>query len=792
MSSHYLASSSCQEEEHAAFELHRRKGVTVVPVILSECGWKDDSEISDNHALVLPKDGTPVAEFSNKDAAWQDVYDRLKPLLEKENRIRQIEVNRQFRDDLQDVQILGAAHPQKEKLVLDDIYIPPDLLKHNGQRDPQETVNLNSLLKDITLYRRMVIVGDSQSGKTTVCKKIFERLREIHYIPVYVPAAETRLKGTMDNIVRKYLKLQYDGLDDMADALEECKNRIVPIIDDFYLVNDKKRRIHDLDIYPLAIIVVDDIFALNVDEQELVRSFSHFRIKELKSSLRADLITKWLSVNSGDSIDKDYGLLDKTRQQIESTLGKTIGRGIMPAYPLFVLSIAVAYQTSMQSIDQSISSQGYCYQVFISAYLLKQKVKTDEIDAYFNVLTEFAYYLRRSRNHDIPIDERDEFLETYLQKFTLPVSLEALWKNLDPIVSMNSLGCFSFRYPYIYYFFVARYFAEHLSAPDSSKSEVKTILENLHVEENAYIAIFLAHHSKDPFILDTLREISSHLFGGFGNATLTKENVQFLDEQANTIVEASLPPADSTPATARKEQLQREDKTEESAQRGSNVDDSGDQLEKDLRRSIKTVEVIGSIMRNRAGSLPKTELAAMYKDAVSVHLRILSSFFDLIKKKENQQEMIEYLSRRLEEFSKRSTQQDNVSRETAIDKDKLTRAASMIFWNLNFFTVWGYIEKAIWSTGSSSLLTISDQVCDEMNTPVAFLIKQGNRMWYGKSLQVDDMVAEEREPTFSIVADRVMKMMVAEHCYYHLISYQDRQKIETQLKLHANHKDPIS
>jgi len=173
-------------------------------------------------------------------------------------------------------------------------------------------------------------------------------------------------------------------------------------------------------------------------------------------------------------------------------------------------------------------------------------------------------------------------------------------------------------------------------------------------------------------------------------------------------------------------------------------------------------------------------------------LRILSSFFDLIKKKENQQEMIEYLSRRLEEFSKRSTQQDNVSRETAIDKDKLTRAASMIFWNLNFFTVWGYIEKAIWSTGSSSLLTISDQVCDEMNTPVAFLIKQGNRMWYGKSLQVDDMVAEEREPTFSIVADRVMKMMVAEHCYYHLISYQDRQKIETQLKLHANHKDPIS
>jgi hypothetical protein len=572
-------------------------------------------------------------------------------------------------------------------------------------------------------------------------------------------------------------------LDDIGRILDERKNRIVPIVDDFHLVKDKKRHIHDLDVYSMGIIVVDDIFALNIDEQELIKSFTYFRIKELKPSLRTDLITKWLSVNNADQVDADYGQIDKTRQQIESTLGKTIGNGIMPAFPLFVLSIAVAYQTSMQSVDQSISSQGYCYQIFISAYLLKQKVRSDELEAYFNVLTEFAYHLRRNKNHDIPIDERDEFLQTYLQKFNLSVSPKTLWKTLDPIVYIDSLGNFSFRYPYIYYFFVARYLAEHLSALDSSKSEVKLILENLHVEENAYIAIFLAHHSKDPFILDTLREVSSRLFGGFENATLTKENVQFLDEQANSIVEALLPPADLTPAKARKDQLQLEDETEGYVQQGSDVDEPGNQLDKDLRRSIKTAEVIGSIMRNRAGSLPKTELAIMYKEAVSLHLRILSSFFDLIKKRENQQGMIGYISERLEEFSKKSTQQTHAPGEMVVDKNKLTRRATLFFWNLNFIIVWGYIEKAVRSTGSSSLLTISDQVCDEINTPAAFLVKEGNRMWYGKNLQVNDVAAIMRRPAFSLVADRVMKMMVVEHCYYHHISYQDRQKIETQLKL---------
>jgi len=50
---------------------------------------------------------------------------------------------------------------------------------------------------------------------------------------------------------------------------------------------------------------------------------------------------------------------------------------------------------------------------------------------------------------------------------------------------------------------------------------------NLHKDENAYIAIFISHHSKNAYILDEIILNAQCLFDKYKSATLSKEELSF-------------------------------------------------------------------------------------------------------------------------------------------------------------------------------------------------------------------------------------------------------------------------
>jgi len=126
ISTNFLSSKSCMDEKKNAFELRKKNGVPVIPIILSPCGWKDDQDIS--KTLALPTDGMPVSDFQTKDAAWQDVYNELKKIIEKQRNIKQLEIKEEFKNFLHDTEMLTKAHPQKESVLLDDIFVCTELV----------------------------------------------------------------------------------------------------------------------------------------------------------------------------------------------------------------------------------------------------------------------------------------------------------------------------------------------------------------------------------------------------------------------------------------------------------------------------------------------------------------------------------------------------------------------------------------------------------------------------------------------------------------------------------------
>jgi hypothetical protein len=780
ISANFLSSDNCRKEKRKSLELRKKKGIAVIPIILSPCGWKDDKNISE--LLALPTDGKPVSSFQDRNEAWHDVYIGLKKLIEKEIKIKQLKITEGFENLLQDTEMLTKAHSQKERVFLDDIFVYPELDKHDNLREYEEKISSEELLKNILDYPKIVITGEDRSGKTILCKMMFKELRNKNFIPVYVSDKKTHFSGKIENKIVHSFHEQYKGI----DINEIDKERIIPIIDDFHLAKNKEKHIEGLSIYPRCILVVDDIFGINIKDEKLIGSFAYFRIRELKPSLRYELIKKWVSLTDkeeGSYTENDlYKNIDEITEKIDSILGKTIGRGIMPAYPFFILSAIVTYETFAMPLDQEITSQGYCYQAFIYFYLRKQDVRNDEIDIYTNFLTELAFYSYREKKYELSPDDFTSFMKLYLEKYNLPIKQDILLKNVRLIISVDSFNNYSFQYPYLYYFFVAKYLAEHIE-DDKAKEEIeKKIINNLHVDENAYIAIFIAHHSRNTKILEGIEQSTVCLFNKYEPATLTKDEVKFFDEQEDIIIKAVLPPSNITPEKERRERLNFQDELEQSQKDIEKKEDSDKEnsLEIELRRAIKTVEVMGSIIKNRAGSLEKTKLEEIFEKAMNVHLRSLSSFFETIKSEDGQEDTIDFISERLRKITEES---EGGKRKPS--KELLRKNARIIFWNVNFLVVYSIIYKIVRSLGSDKLTEITKKVCDEVNTPASFLVKQGILMWYNKNLGIDESVKRINEKDFSEIAKRAIKLMVVDHCSLHKINYKDRQRIENKLRIPA-------
>ena len=784
ISANFFSSNACMKERMNALELKKKKGIAVVPIILSACGWLDDKEISS--LLALPTDGQPISNFTDSNNAWNNVYNGLKGVIEKENKIKQLNITEQFSSFLSNTGLLTKAHSQKDIVLLKDIFVYPELAKYDDLGDYEKRDSSEKLINGFSDYPRILIAGEDQSGKTTLCKKMFIELREKNFVPVYISVKPDQDEGKIENKISKAYKEQYETI-----PIEDInRERIVPIIDDFHFSKNKEKHILDLSSYGHQIVIVDDIFSLNFKDETIIKSFTRFKIKEFIPSLRNRLIKQWTHLTDKDVNNEstEYHSIDKTTELVNTALGKVIGSGIMPAYPFFILAVISTYETFEKPLDQEITSQGYCYQALIYMYLRKQGVKNEDIDTYINFLTEFAFFFYTAKKNELSTDEFNSFMESYFSKYNFPIKQETLLKNLQKtqIIVLDSFNNYRFCYPYLYYFFVAKYLAEHV---EDNKNTIDFIINNLHKDENAYISIFISHHSQNAYILDEIILNASILFDKYKPATLSKKELNFFDEQVDIIVKAVLPPRNLTPEQERAKRLESQDKKEQLNVEGKKKiiqeEKSDDDLEMELRRSIKTVEVMGCIVKNRAGSLEKSRLEFIFEEAIKVHLRILTSFFELIRNETGQQEIVKLISERLHKIIEDNEIEDKEKKQKPkpLSQEKLDKLSKIIFWNMNFFIVYGLIDKIVKSLGSNKLIAVVEKVCDNENTPASFLLKHGILMWYNKNLQIDNIAKSIDEDGFSEIAKKIMRFMIVNHCSMHPVGFKEKQKIENKLKI---------
>lgn len=603
LSRDFISSDECMKEWEYAKQLSAEgKLIFRIPIILRDCSWPD--LLGKDDVKALPDDGKYVANFDSEDTAWLQVYEGIKAVVDqlKETYILKPE----FRQEMEKTEFLSLQHVK-----LQDIFVFPTLLYHSLQ--VEEVPFKREIIKDQTevLAKKYVLIhGEKMSGKTAFGRHLFLSLVADESTPVlHIDLKEVTGKADERIFSRAYYR-QFSG--DYSLWKQQANKTLI--------LDNLSSRSNHIELIELSkglfekIIITlssDTFYSFFRDETRLA-DFQEVAIRPLTQSQQETLIRKRLSLSDRVEPITD-GFVDQIERHINSII---ISNKIVPRYPFFVLSILQTYEGFMPD-NLSITAYGHCYYVLIVASLVKSGISSEDnaINTSFNFAENLAFKIYQTRKLQTGSSlDLKEFVDEYNRKYVIP---ESIFHRLqkDDYGIINSEG--SFRTPFMYYFFLGRFFSKNAK---KHKAIIEEMCEQSYVSSNYLTLLFIIHHTNDDEIIDDILLWTLCTLDSVEPAKLDPDETSsfkgFVD-----MLPVSILSSNSVEDERNKERQDiNADIVESENGREEQIDE--DPIN-DFYRILKNNEIVGQILRNKYGSLEKSKIKEVIEIVADSGLRLV-------------------------------------------------------------------------------------------------------------------------------------------------------------------------
>ncbi|WP_304525030.1 hypothetical protein [Halomonas sp. I5-271120] len=494
---------------------------------------------------------------------------------------------------------------------------------------------------------------------------------------------------------------------------------------------------------------------------------SGFSVKEILpfgNFKREKLIEKWVSVGRDKEIDEAelFYNVDELKTKIDSL----VRRSVIPPKPIYLLSLLQIFEAyTAQQID--LTSFGHCYQHLVYQALEKADIAGREIEKYMNVMTEFSW-AQFENSGELSDEKLGVFFKKYSEVYLAVDERNVLDRLMRcSILSKNEKG-YKFKYPYIYYFFAAKYISEQYNKSDHVRRRFIYLLENLHKEDCANIIIFITHHTKDAWILDEIQVCMMDLFQEETAATLDRDSLRFMESFLEDIPDLIL------------EKRKIEDEREKNAhdmdrleKQTARFDSEIEKLEPSdtlarINKAFKGIEIVGQIVRNRSASLPKDTLVDIVEEGFHTGLRFLSYFLGITDVSKD--EVLKIIEHILQENPRVS------------DKD-LEKEAKHTYMLLTYGVIFGVLRKISRSLGGVEVEEICRIIEEKNGTPAIKLINQSMHLHFHKRLDFKRIADLQREFRSNPTCKRILRENIIQHTYMFPVKYKDKQRLSQSLNV---------
>ncbi|MDD5679454.1 MAG: metallophosphoesterase [Kiritimatiellae bacterium] len=668
-------------------------------------------------------------------------------------------------------------HPRVQHLRMADIYVAPDLqeiVDDNRQRFSSTVLSF-----DLDGPCHVLLTGLSLSGKTSLCYRVIEDSYRAGLVPVYVNANNTRVKdmSSLERLLEKSFSEQYIDAD--VDLWRQLpKKDAVVVIDNVHRfpLNAKYRQKLLSNIctrYPKVMLTGDPMLAIeewSVSAPEPVPEGAASAIRKVQllpfsNVHRSDLITRWIELGQKESITHQD--LTREHDELKLTMDSVLGKNLIPSYPMFLLTILQSYDDEIPHDIQS-SAYGYYYEYLITRALRGIVKRNEEVDAYYNYITELAFHLFRAHVRSVTLRQLEAFHTGYCDAYKIRPSMSDMTTRLVKAEILSEKeGAYRFRYPYVYYFFLARYLAHHITEPQI-RGCISKMCARVYQDEFSNVIIFLTHLSKDPFILEQVVTTAKAVFPGEETEQFERPNMALLallDEAPDLMLR------DKDVGAERRKALEARDKIEP-PEAGAEVglDEIRYDIEEEIKdpdsiehfiMSIKVVRLLGQILRNYYGSLKAEPKLMLAEEAYLLSFRAIHRFYAKLTVDIN--ELTHHLGQLV------------LNKDW--DEDRKLRWARRTLFYVSVFIPDIYMHEVAGAVATRHLAETFEQVRTKLASPGARLLDIAIKIACQQAFPIEDAASLARDVKGDLIASLLLKCAVMQHLYLFPRTESERQAI---------------
>jgi predicted MPP superfamily phosphohydrolase len=668
---------------------------------------------------------------------------------------------------------IPLKHSKKPKLVLSDVFVYPDLEPLlEDDNNVVQYPNSYDLIDKVKNEEKgnVLIEGADQSGKTALLYVLYKRYYEMGLTPIYLRGKycnETDVK----RLVKKALKKQYNN--ENVDLFFQLDKKVL-LLDNFHKSNlnskYKKRLVESFNNnFELIVVTSDDTFSSkNVTEEATsFKEYLKYKLLPLGHEKRSELIEQWLLIGENKLTVQEEDILNNVKLRFNE-INSLIGNRLMPSYPIFILTLLQSLDENLQNFSQT--SYANIYLVLIKAGLIKEGIKDSVLTSLLNILKELAFYMYDKKKSPFNREDFDNFISEYSGKYFRHKSLTND-KILSVLCNSNILKFddeyYTFSYKYIYYFLIAQKISTDI---ESYQELIYDLCNNIHLEINANILIFLSHHSKAQILIDNIVFTSEIPFEKASPLTLNKDDefVKFITEFTNEIKDEII--EDRNPKEEVKKELKEKDAIERN---NSNDEDSEEGIvpaeDIEMNQAFRTVKIIGQIVKNQSGDFEKEKLIKLVEAAYNTIFRFLGFYSGMLEK--DKELLIETI---VEDIKKK--EEKKKSRHGNLDVKLIEKTVRNILQFISWRICVDSMTNLMFAVGTKGQNELFDRVNSNIDSPASKIVTFAIKTFY------DKIDTKELEKLFDDVKDNylaqsILKEYIKKYLYTNIVERSKRDRI---------------
>ncbi len=546
----------------------------------------------------------------------------------------------------------GFTHPLKANLTLEDFFVYPDIRLRSlrtGNAVTLQSVSGHNVPSWTLEKGKVVLAGSDDCGKSALARMLYSDFQSRHgKLPLLLDGGS--LKGNnptaaLTRSARSAIADQYSHAVVGKFEQEDGANKIL-IIDDwhksgFSRAGRAKFLEAALSQYASVVLLVNDVFAieeLSVSGDNPLRSFEHCDIREFGYVLRSRLIRKWHTL--GREYTEDDRALTQTVIESEELVNTLIGKNLLPAFPVTVLTILQTAEAYSKSPNMATGSYGQLYEALITASLAQVSRKSVDVGTKYTYISRIAYFLFERGQSTATLADLEEIHKEYHREYKIRLNVTQMLADLDLAqILCTDGGRYRFKYKYIYCYFVAKYFQDNLGGLSTDirlRTQLLSVVDHIYYEDYANIVIFYVYLTKDRELIEHILQNAKQIYADVEPCDL-ESHVQFINELQIGELNYLLP--SSSVEKNREDYSRRQDESESDGDSATESEGGRsitycEELSpaQKLNISLKTLRIMGQVLRNFPGVLKADLKFQLAQESYQLGLRTLRAILQLAER----------------------------------------------------------------------------------------------------------------------------------------------------------------